>query len=70
MDGYEATRQIRKLDRPDAQTVPILAMTADALEEDIQRGLSAGMNGYLTKPVEPQKLLDLLEKTIHRGNDG
>ena len=64
MDGYEATRQIRTLDRPDAETIPILAMTADALDEDVRRGMAAGMNGYLTKPIQPDRLLSLLQSCI------
>lgn len=52
MDGYEATQSIRALDRPDAETVPIIAMTANAYQEDVARALSAGMNGHLAKPVD------------------
>jgi signal transduction histidine kinase/ActR/RegA family two-component response regulator len=51
MDGHEATRCIRKLDRPDAKTIPILAMTASAYKEDIDRALAAGMNAHLAKPI-------------------
>jgi signal transduction histidine kinase/ActR/RegA family two-component response regulator len=51
MDGHEATMRIRKLDRPDAKTIPILAMTASAYKEDIDRALAAGMNAHLAKPV-------------------
>jgi len=60
MDGYEAARTIRALDRADAKTVPILAMTADAFEENIQEVKEAGMNGYITKPIEPVKLYQAL----------
>ena len=64
MDGYEATRAIRALKRKDAKTVPIIAMTADAFEEDIRTGKDAGMSDYITKPVDPQKLSSVLRKNL------
>ena len=60
MDGYQATAAIRALDRPDAATVPIIAMTADAFEDDVRRCLAAGMNGHLAKPIDPQRLYAVL----------
>lgn len=60
MDGLEATRRIRQAERADAASVPIIAITADAFEEDIQRCLKAGMNGHLAKPVIPEKLYETL----------
>jgi CheY-like chemotaxis protein len=65
MDGLEATRSIRALDRPDAKTVPIIAMTANAFDEDVQRSLQAGMTAHLSKPVEPERLYETLDKLIH-----
>ena len=65
MDGLEATRAIRALDRPDAKTIPIIAMTANAFDEDVQRSLQAGMNAHLSKPVEPERLYETLGKLIH-----
>lgn len=65
MDGLEATRAIRELDRPDARTVPIIAMTANAFDEDVQRSLQAGMTAHLSKPVEPERLYETLDKLIH-----
>jgi signal transduction histidine kinase len=56
MDGYEATKTIRAMDRPDAKSVPIIAMTADAFAEDVQRCLDAGMNGHIAKPIDPETL--------------
>ena len=64
MDGLAATEAIRALDRPDAKTVPIIAMTANAFDEDVQRSLQAGMNAHLSKPVEPARLYETLEELI------
>jgi len=64
MDGYEATKTIRALDRPDAKSVPIVAMTADAFTDDVQRCLDAGMNGHIAKPIDPERMFDALKKWI------
>ena len=64
MDGLEATMAIRALNRPDAKTVPIIAMTANAFDEDVQRSLQVGMNAHLSKPVEPERLYQTLEELI------
>ncbi len=68
MDGLEATQNIRALDRPDAKKVPIIAMTANAFDEDVQRSLQVGMNAHLSKPVEPQHLYNTLEELIWEAN--
>ena len=60
MDGFEAVHQIRALERPDAKTVPIFAMTADAFEEDVRKCLNSGMNGHVAKPLNPELLYKLL----------
>ena len=65
MDGYQATGAIRKLDRPDTGTVPIIAMTADAFAEDVQKCFDAGMNGHVAKPVVPERLFEVLDRAIH-----
>ncbi|HCI74415.1 MAG TPA: hypothetical protein DHV42_07780 [Lachnospiraceae bacterium] len=71
MDGLEATRRIRALERPDAKTVPIIAMTANVFDEDVERSLQAGMNAHLSKPIEPEKMYetmaDLIEQAGSRG---
>ena len=64
MDGYEATRQIRALARPDAAVVPIIAMTADAFVDDVQKCFEAGMNGHMAKPIDPDVLFVELAKLI------
>ena len=64
MDGLEATRRIRAMDRPDAKTIPIVALTANAFDEDVQRSLQAGMNAHLSKPVQPDTLFETLENMI------
>ena len=64
MDGLKATETIRALDRPDAKTIPIIAMTANAFDEDVQRSLQAGMNAHLSKPVEPEHLFQTLAELI------
>ena len=64
MDGLEATKRIRAMDRADAKRVPIIALTANAFDEDVQRSLQAGLNAHLSKPVEPKALFDTLESLI------
>lgn len=64
MDGLEATAEIRKLDRSDAKQIPIIALTANAFDEDVQRSLQAGLNAHLSKPVQPDVLFETLEGLI------
>ncbi len=64
MDGIEVTKAIRAMERPDAKSIPIIAMIAQAFEEDVQRFLEAGMTAHLSKPVEPDKLFEVLESLI------
>ncbi len=64
MDGLEATKAIRALERPDAKTIPIIALTANAFDEDVQRSLQAGLNAHLSKPIEPDTLFEILENLI------
>ena len=64
MDGLEATKKIRALDREDAKKIPIIALTANAFDEDVQRSLQAGLNAHLSKPVNPDILFETLENMI------
>ena len=64
MDGLEATRTIRAMDREDAKTIPIIALTANAFDEDVQRSMQAGLNAHLSKPVQPELLFETLEGLI------
>ena len=66
MDGLEATRRIRAMDRADAKTVPIIALTANAFDEDVQQSMQAGLNAHLSKPVEPDILFETLEGLLGR----
>ncbi len=64
MDGLEATRIIRATDQADAKTIPIIALTANAFDEDVQRSMQAGLNAHLSKPVEPDLLFETLEELL------
>ena len=64
LDGLGATEAIRKLDRPDARTIPIIALTANAFEEDVKQCLQAGMDAHLSKPVDIEKLKDTLRRLL------
>jgi CheY-like chemotaxis protein len=68
MDGLEATAAIRALRREDAARIPIIALTANAFDEDVQRSLQAGMNAHLTKPVEPNVLYQVLGELIYESD--
>lgn len=64
MDGYEATRQIRKLKNPETANIPIVAITANAFEEDRQKALEAGMNEHVSKPIDLARLLEVVKKVL------
>lgn len=66
MDGYEATQKIRSAKRADAADVPIIAMTADAFTDDVQRCLDSGMNAHIAKPVDPETMYRVLAEHIAR----
>lgn len=69
MDGLEATGEIRRMKREDAQSIPIIAMTANAFDEDMEKSLKAGMNAHLAKPIEPDKLYLTLAKFVTKQTD-
>lgn len=64
MDGLEATKEIRRLPRRDCQEIPIVAMSANAFDEDVKKSLASGMNGHLSKPLDLQKLENVLAEFI------
>jgi len=66
MDGLTAAEKIRGLERMDAQAVPIVAMTADAFKEAMDKAYSVGMNEYITKPLEPKRIREIIRKIVNR----
>ncbi|MEF9919176.1 MAG: response regulator, partial [Eubacterium sp.] len=68
MDGLEATKSIRKLDKEGAKTIPIIAMSANAFDEDVEKSIKAGMNAHLAKPIDPDVLYHTLYCFISKGN--
>ena len=66
LDGLAAARAIRALDRPDAKAVPIIAMTANAYDEDVEKSREAGMNAHLSKPIEPRLLYETLHQFVEK----
>jgi signal transduction histidine kinase/ActR/RegA family two-component response regulator len=68
MDGYEAASAIRAMNRADAKTVPIVALTANAFRDDVNRALRHGMNAHLAKPIEIDKVLEVTARFLRRGS--
>ena len=68
MDGLTATKAIRALNRPDAGIIPIIAMTANAFAEDVQRCLDAGMNAHLAKPLDDKKIKQTISEELRKQN--
>ena len=64
MDGYEATRRIRALENPRLSSVPIIAMTANAFEEDRKAAYDSGMNGFVSKPVVIEEVISELSRVL------
>ena len=64
MDGYAATKAIRALDAPQAQAIPIVAMTANAFREDVDKCFAVGMNGHIGKPIDFDEVLDTLRRFL------
>ena len=65
LNGYEATKKIRGLDTEYAKRLPIIAMSANAYEEDVRESLASGMNGHIAKPFDPQELAAELYRRIY-----
>lgn len=64
MDGLTASKKIRTMERPDAKTIPIIAMTANAFKEDAERCIIAGMNAHLAKPLEIDKIISAIHENL------
>ena len=64
MNGYEATKAIRRLENEELASIPILAMSANAFEEDRRESLKCGMNGHIAKPIDIDRLIDTLCKEL------
>ena len=69
MNGYEATRRIRELEDKDLASIPILAMTANAFEEDKREALRNGMNGHIAKPIDIANLMETLDEVLEKGDE-
>ena len=69
MDGYTATRKIRELERSDAKTVPIIAMTANAFQEDAEKCIAVGMNAHLAKPLDIEKMMITICHLVKKKNE-
>ena len=69
MDGLEAAKAIRALDRADAKKIPIIALTGNAFDEDINRSVEAGMNAHLIKPVDSEQLVRILEELVYEAEN-
>lgn len=64
MDGLTASKKIRAMERPDAKTIPIIAMTANTFKEDAERCIIAGMNAHLAKPLEIDKIISAIHENL------
>lgn len=64
MDGLEATKQIRRMERADGVSIPIIAMTANAFDEDMKKSVACGMNGHLTKPIDRKRMNEMIKKVF------
>jgi len=67
MDGLEATRAIRAMEREDCRAIPIIAMSANAFDDDLKKSVACGMNGHLSKPVEVERLYQVLHQVLRQA---
>ncbi len=67
MNGLDATRAIRSMEREDCHTIPIVAMSANAFDDDLKKSVECGMNGHLSKPVDVDKLYQTLDEVIRES---
>lgn len=70
MDGYEATRIIRSLDREDGREIPILAMTANAFSEDKAKSMACGMDGHISKPIDLKEVVEKIKRVLKKRGKG
>ena len=70
MDGLEAARRIRTSGRTDARTVAIIALTANAFDEDTKKSIASGMDGHLSKPIQVEQMLETLGRCIEKKSRG
>ena len=66
MNGYEAAKAVRASSQSDSRTIPIIAMTADAYPEDVEKAMQSGMNGHIAKPIDPDHLFDVLQQMMNQ----
>ena len=69
MDGYTATKKIRSLEHSDAKTIPIIAMTANAFQEDAEKCIAVGMNAHLAKPLNIEKMMTTICHLVKKKNE-
>ena len=69
MDGLEAAKNIRSMEREDAKRIPIIALTANSFDEDVQLSMQAGMNAHLSKPVEAERLIRVLGELVYEAEE-
>ena len=67
LDGYTATRKIRESRHPQAQTIPVLAMSADAYESDVAKAMKSGMNGHVSKPIDPKRIVSEISRLVQES---
>jgi CheY-like chemotaxis protein len=67
MNGYDATKEIRASSHPQAKSIPIVAMTANAFKEDVSQALMAGMNNHISKPIDVERLFEVIGESMQQS---